>query len=362
MNIRRLKHLLLAALNFVFFCSGIQCMQAPERNDDFEAALKRGYYDFLDKVGKEIGSNLTESPIEKGQAVAIPKNIEPVPQQAGRSNKAQEECISSEEAEARVESIPDLPLRQEKEAQEQAQELKSKEGSSTILSEFMSAMLEFNIKIMEDRGKSEAPHSLMKKQFELYKQFTGNNHPLELEANKQRIEVQDVLQKVVDKEEAIQKSPEIDQKEEKVALWTSEIDTILGHIKVLGNYQLTYRELLNTLETMKIYYNHKTQEQLATNDLPGLVAKKVLNLERHQENFHSYTTCLQRLERAISQTTWKVNTDRRGLSRFDSPHGESDYCCEFIFEELKDVIKTKMEKYKELKGNAHPRWDEFSRM
>lgn len=55
MNISKLNYLLLAVcgLTFVALCSTIQCMQVPERNDGFEAVVKRGYYDFLNMVGQE---------------------------------------------------------------------------------------------------------------------------------------------------------------------------------------------------------------------------------------------------------------------------------------------------------------------
>lgn len=67
MNISKLKLLLLAALCLILvvLSSAIQCMQVTERNDDFEAVVKRGYYDFLDRVRKEKFKELgLEDPVE----------------------------------------------------------------------------------------------------------------------------------------------------------------------------------------------------------------------------------------------------------------------------------------------------------
>lgn len=68
MLISKLKPLLLAALCLTFFIlsPAIQCMQNQERNDVFEAVVKRGYCDFLDRVGREKFKELgLEDPIEK---------------------------------------------------------------------------------------------------------------------------------------------------------------------------------------------------------------------------------------------------------------------------------------------------------
>lgn len=335
MNITKPKQIFLAALTFVVLCSAIHCMQVSEKSNDFEALVKRGYYNFLDRVGSEIGSKLTENPTVKEQEASIVKNIESEVQQADISNKAQGESIKSKEK--------NLP-----------------KGVSTILSEFMGAMLEFNIKIMEDREKTEAPHSRMKKQFELYKQLTGNNHPLEEEINKQRIEVQDVPQKVVDREEIIQKSPETDQAEinnKAIMFYDSRINETIEHVKLLNNYDLTWGEMLKSLNVLEAYYTFK--DNCSTSSV---------NISQHIIR-NEYPLMLTRLSKTVLRKAMRSNPKLNQMKR--NPQTGRMYINDLtaaagyiniLLDCIKEDIAESMDNYKLLQGTAHTRWEEFSRM
>lgn len=327
MRISKLKHLSLTALTFVVLCPSIQCIQIPERDDDFETVVKRGYYDFLDRVGKEIGSKLIEIPIEKEQEAAIVKNSEPGVEQTEITNKAQAESIQIKETEANVESIPHFPSRQQKERQ--AQELPKSERASracnckyeatlNTLHELMGSMLEFNSKILEDKERAS---SVLKKQFEFYNRVIGKQHLIDIQQR-----------------EAAAKA-KIEQ-------------------ACTGGYYVSNPNPVHAYDMIEKPFVSK--EELS--EFEHLNIEELANLAVCMRDIGSAIhTQLPQLEQNIVQFTNEKLLFQQGMTTRDQLNvaEREEVRAKLQVKNFILGILEKMRKYRLLAGKEHPRWDEF---
>jgi len=159
------------------------------------------------------------------------------------------------------------------------------------------------------------------------------------------------------------------EKQEKVSLCSFGIDKTFQYHKDLGNYDLTYGELLKVLEAMKIYYTGEEQIKLCINEYPILSKDKVqgylewINKEGYSDASEVMVALRKRVEQLIAiiikaidskLTTIDINTKLGG-----GGCGLRNFVTSKIGLALAKVLYQKMENYRILQGTNHPRWDDL---